>query len=139
VQINIPNINLQSALNQQEANFVTPEQAIASSCLARRNAQQGSFTVTGTGGLPVTPYDALQSQYAVTNVQPLGKERGTSSAPLSSPSRQASSPKSWKLGDPIQEAQGMTLSADGRLIVGTASQLVAAAQAKDLVCYSSAP
>jgi filamentous hemagglutinin family protein len=139
VQINIPNINLQSVLNQQEANFVTPEQAIASSCLARRNAQQGSFTVTGTGGLPVTPYDALQSQYAVTNVQPLGKERGTSSAPLSSPSRQASSPKSWKLGDPIQEAQGMTLSADGRLIVGTASQLVAAAQAKDLVCYSSAP
>jgi hypothetical protein len=57
---------------------------------------------------------------------------------LSSPSRQASSPKSWKLGDPIQEAQGMTLSADGQLIVGTASQLVAAAQAKDLVCYSSA-
>jgi filamentous hemagglutinin family protein len=139
VEINIPNINLQSALNQQEANFVTPEQAIASSCLARRNAQQGSFTVTGTGGLPVTPYDALQSRYGVTNVQALGKERGTSNASLSSRSRQASSPKSWKLGDPIQEAQGMTLSADGRLIVGTASQLVAAAQAKDLVCYSSAP
>jgi large exoprotein involved in heme utilization and adhesion len=43
IEINTPDINLQGALNQLNGNFVTPEQAIASSCLARRNAQQGSL------------------------------------------------------------------------------------------------
>jgi filamentous hemagglutinin family protein len=137
VQINTPEINLQGALNQLNGNFVTPEQAIASSCLARRNAQQGSFTVTGTGGLPYTPYDAVRGQYAVSSVQGLGGQEGQggiSSATVSLPSPQASNPKSWKLGDPIQEAQGMTQTADGRLIVGTASELVRVAQAKDIIC-----
>jgi filamentous hemagglutinin family protein len=129
VQVNTPEINLQSALNQLNANFVTPEQAIASSCLARRNAQQGSFTVTGTGGLPTTPYEAITGRYKVTDVQGL--------APLTSSSlstSQSPPPTSWKLGDPIQEAQGMTVTADGHILVGTAPQLVAAAQAKDLIC-----
>ena len=147
VQINTPEINLQGALNQLNGNFVTPEQAIASSCLARRNAQQGSFTVTGTGGLPYTPYDAVRGQYAVSSVQGLGGQEGQEgqggqggiSSAISLPSQQASNPKSWKLGDPIQEAQGMMQTADGRVIVGTAPELVRVAQAKNIICDADEP
>jgi large exoprotein involved in heme utilization and adhesion len=159
VQINTPEINLQGALNQLNGNFVTPEQAIASSCLARRNAQQGSFTVTGTGGLPYTPYDAVRGQYAVSSVQGLGGQEGQRgqegqggqggqegqggqggiSSAMSLPSQQASKPKSWKLGDPIQEAQGMAQTADGRVIVGTAPELVRVAQAKNIICDADEP
>ena len=136
VQINTPDINLQSALNTQEANFVNPDQAIASSCLARRNAQQGSFTVTGTGGLPTTPYESIRGHYPVTQVQELPAQvRQQASSPPSAPTSPLPTP--WKLGDPIVEAQGMTVTADGRIIVGTAPQLAAAAQAKDLICHIS--
>ncbi len=136
VQINTPDINLQSALNTQEANFVNPDQAIASSCLARRNAQQGSFTVTGTGGLPTTPYESIRGHYPVTQVQELPTQsRQHASSPPSTPTSPL--PTSWKLGDPIVEAQGMTVTADKRIIVGTAPQLAAAAQAKDLICHIS--
>jgi hypothetical protein len=62
-----------------------------------------------------------------------GGQGGISSA-MSLPSQQASKPKSWKLGDPIQEAQGMTQTADGRVIVGTAPELVRVAQAKNIIC-----
>jgi filamentous hemagglutinin family protein len=126
VQVNTPDINLQDDLIQLNGTFVNTEQAIASSCLARRNTQQGSFTVTGTGGLPHTPYDGLSGQYSVINVQELPPEaRQQASSPLPAP---------WKLGDPIQEAQGIKATADGRIIVGTAPDLVATAQAKDLIC-----
>lgn len=136
VQINTPDINLQSALNTQEGNFVNPDQAIASSCLARRNAQQGSFTVTGTGGLPTTPYESIRGHYPVTQVQGLpAQARQHASSPPSTPTSPL--PTSWKLGDPIVEAQGMTVTADKRIIVGTAPQLAAAAQAKDLICHIS--
>jgi len=136
VEIRTPDIGIGSSVTQLEANFVAPEQVIAGSCLARRNAEQGSFTVTGTGGLPRNPYDSIQGEYKVSDVQGLPE---VAQQPTSSPSPkpQASTPNPWKQGDPIQEAQGMTVTENGRIIVGTAPQL-AAAQAKDLICHSPA-
>lgn len=134
VEIRTPDIGIGSSITQLEANFVAPEQVIAGSCLARRNAEQGSFTVTGTGGLPRNPYDSIQGEYKVSDVEGLPE---VAQQPTSSPSPkpQASTPNPWKQGDPIQEAQGMTVTENGRIIVGTAPQL-AAAQAKDLICHS---
>jgi filamentous hemagglutinin family protein len=134
VEIRTPDIGIGSSVTQLEGNFVAPEQVIAGSCLTRRNAQQGSFTVTGTGGLPRNPYDSIQGEYKVSDVQGLPEvaQKPTSSP---SPKPQASTPNPWKQGDPIQEAQGMTVTENGRIIVGTAPQL-AAAQAKDLICHS---
>jgi len=134
VEIRTPDIGIGSSITQLEANFVAPEQVIAGSCLARRNAEQGSFTVTGTGGLPRNPYDSIQGEYKVSDVQGLAE---VAQQPTASPSPkpQASTPNPWKQGDPIQEAQGMTVTENGRIIVGTAPQL-AAAQAKDLICHS---
>jgi large exoprotein involved in heme utilization and adhesion len=134
VEIRTPDIGIGSSVTQLEANFVAPEQVIAGSCLARRNAEQGSFTVTGTGGLPRNPYDSIQGEYKVSDVQGLPE---VAQQPTASPSPkpQASIANPWKQGDPIQEAQGMTVTENGRIIVGTAPQL-AAAQAKDLICHS---
>jgi len=134
VEIKSPDIDLQSALNPLEATFVGSEQVIAGSCLARRNTGQGSFTVTGTGGLPRNPYDAIRGEYKVSDVQglPLQAQQQASSPSLNP---QAPMPKPWKLGDPIQEAQGMTVTADGRILVGTAPQLAATAKAEDIICH----
>jgi large exoprotein involved in heme utilization and adhesion len=133
VEISTPNIDIGSSFTQLERNFVTPEQVIADSCLARRNAEQGRFTVTGTGGLPRNPYDTIQGAYKVSDVQGLpevAQQASSLSSKLPTPSSNL-----WKQGDPIQEAQGMTVTENGRIIVGTVPQL-AAAQAKDLICYS---
>jgi filamentous hemagglutinin family protein len=133
VTLDTPDVDIQSSLNQLNANFVNPDQAIASSCLARRNAIAGSFTVTGTGGLPATPYETLSSQYPVTSVQGLPTEaRQQASSPI--PNSPYPIANHWKLGDPVQEAQGIMVTADGRIIAGTAPQLVAAAKAQELVC-----
>ena len=146
VEINTPDIGIENGITQLEVSFVAPDQAIAGSCLARRNVEQGSFVVTGTGGLPDNPYNAIRGRYSMAGVQGLTPQ---ARQPASSPSSNADYPLSpketptvpilnhWKLGDPIQEAQGMTVTKDGHIIVGTAPQLVAAAQAEDLVCHTS--
>lgn len=130
VQVNTPEIDVQDALNQLNTNFFSTEQAIASSCFARRNVEQGSFTSTGTGGLPTTPYDAQGGRYPVTQVQSLPHPATPqTSAPTPQP------PSTWKLGDPIQEAQGISITPDGRILVGTHPQLAALKDPQSLICH----
>lgn len=130
VQVNTPEIDVQDALNQLNTNFFSTEQAIASSCFARRNVEQGSFTSTGTGGLPTTPYDAQGGRYPVTQVQSLPHQATPqTSAPTPQP------PSTWKLGDPIQEAQGISVTSDGRILVGTHPQLAALKDPQSLICH----
>jgi large exoprotein involved in heme utilization and adhesion len=132
--VRIPDFSfLQNSLASLSGNFVNPDQAIASSCLAHRNAGQGSFTLTGTGGLPHNPYEAMRGGYEVSEVQGLTpQEKQQASSPVPNP--QSPIPNSWKLGDPVQEAQGMTLTADGLILVGTTPQLAVAVKAQDLIC-----
>lgn len=130
VQVNTPEIDVQDALNQLNTNFFSTEQAIASSCFARRNVEQGSFTSTGTGGLPTTPYDAQGGRYPVAQVQSLPNQTTPqTSVPTPQP------PSTWKLGDPIQEAQGISVTPDGRIIVGTHPQLAALKDPQSLICH----
>jgi filamentous hemagglutinin family protein len=129
VEINTPDVELQNSLTQLAANFVSPDQVVAGSCLARRNVEQGSFTVTGTGGLPRTPYEAISGRYAVTGIQPIQRSGNVSNGAT------VVDTAPWKPGDPIQEAQGMIVTVDGRTVVGTTPQLVAVAKAQDLVCH----
>jgi large exoprotein involved in heme utilization and adhesion len=133
---------LQNSLSPLGEEFTNPDEVIAYSCLARRNVERGSFTVTGTGGLPPTPYDAISGRYTVRDVQPLERTQSPQVARPESkdPTRDNSQPlenTSWKVGDPVQEAQEMSVTADGRIVVGTASQLAALAKAKELVCPTS--
>ncbi|MFP4413023.1 filamentous hemagglutinin N-terminal domain-containing protein [Coleofasciculus sp.] len=134
----ISSLNLnQDSLSPLSTNFVPPEQVIADSCLTHRNKEQGSFIVTGTGGLPNNPYDPLQGRYSVTQVQGISGDAGQQ-ATAPTVNSQSSTPSFWKPGDPIQEAQGMMVTSDGRVVVGTAPELVAIANADDLICYQAA-
>lgn len=127
---------LQNSLSALSDNFVNPEQAIANSCLARRNAERGSFTVTGTDGLPQNPYESIGGRYDLTEVQSLSP-RETQPVSSSSPNSQSSViANRWKLGDPVQEAQGITMTPQGRILLGTTPELVAA-KVDEIVCHNS--
>lgn len=128
VEIRTPDVELQNSLTQLAANFVSSDRVVAGSCLARRNVERGSFTVTGTGGLPSSPYEAMNGKYETSNIQSL---QGSSNA---APEAVVVETAPWKRGEPIREAQGMVVTADGRTIVGTTSDLVSLAKAKDFIC-----
>lgn len=136
VEINNPETNIGNSLNPPQSNMSNYEQLLAESCLVNRKAKQGTFFYTGTGGLPQNPYDSPSGQYAVSSPQALAAPTAPQTA-SPTPKPQAFTPKSWKLGDSIQEAQGMTVTADGRLIVGNNPQLNAIVDAQKLVCFES--
>ncbi|NER25331.1 MAG: filamentous hemagglutinin N-terminal domain-containing protein [Symploca sp. SIO1C2] len=139
--ITIPDSSfLQHDLSLLSEKFIDPEQAIANSCLTDSKIEQGSFTVTGTSGLPPTPNNAFSSQYRLRGVQPVNENRvGETSQQTqrieNSPNRRevtevvrASNTlpiPHWQLGDPVIEAQGMLATADGRILLGSAPQLTA--------------
>jgi filamentous hemagglutinin family protein len=130
VEIRTPDVELQNSLTQLAANFASPDSVVAGSCLARRNVERGSFTITGTGGLPASPYEAIGSRYEVSNIQSIGAN-GRVSKPAAIV---ATTP--WKRGEPIREAQGMTVTTDGHTIVGTTSQIATIAKPQNLICPS---
>ncbi|NJR72827.1 MAG: S-layer family protein [Scytonema sp. CRU_2_7] len=63
VQINTPDIDPSSGLVELPVNIVDPTQLIAQGCPANRG---NSFTITGRGGLPLLPSDALRSDQTAT-------------------------------------------------------------------------
>lgn len=144
--VRIPDTSfIQYSLNALPEDFVNSDQIVAGSCLTRRNAQRGSFVVTGTGGLAHSPYSQMTGRYDIAPVKPVTSPASSSRGPMNhvSPSPSAPSAKTpylaWKPGDPIQEAQGFITTPDGRVILGTAPQLTAVMQAQDLVCDFDSP
>ncbi len=142
-RINIPDTSfIQNSLSKLEGDFVSPENVVAGSCLARRNTERSSFVVTGTGGLARTPYAQLSGRYQVAPVKAIAPPSTTSQTSPPSPSSQTPPTPhlSWKPGDPIQEAQGFILTPEGRTIIGTSPQLAYIIKAEDLVCdFGSKP
>lgn len=136
--VQIPDISfIQNSLSSLEDEFVSSEQVVAGSCLARRTSGQSSFVVTGTGGLARTPYSQAVGRYNVAPVRPLGNSTSQSLAQGADSSEfsNVSTPHlSWKPGDPVQEAQGFIRTPDGRVVLGTHPQLAAVVKAHDLVC-----
>ncbi len=129
VDINTEINNVEATLPPLPQEFVSSEQIVADSCLGRRNFKGGSFTVTGTGGLPSTPYGAFTASYPVTDVQLISQESTTSHRASTAVPEELSGSSSV-----LQEAQGMYVTADGRVVLGTIPQLEALAKAEDFIC-----
>ncbi len=130
VQVNTPDVQLDSALAELKASFVPTDQIIASSCISRQNTDKGRFVVTGTGGLPYTPFDPLRGDYGLTSVQGISATESPNSV---LPSNQE--PKmTWQPGQPIQEAQGITVTSDGKIMLGNFSQVATVTKANQLIC-----
>ncbi len=134
VQVTTLGFDVKNSLTPIKTNLVTTEQAIANSCLARRNVEQGRFIITGTGGLPRTPYDSFNGRYDVSLVKPLpGRQDGAQRV------NQLPMPRGWKLGDPIVEAQSIVRLADGRTVLATTTQIAAIAKVQKQVCHLLTP
>jgi filamentous hemagglutinin family protein len=127
VQTQVLGFDIGNSLTPLKNNLVTPEQVIKGSCLARRNAQQGSFVVTGSGGLPINPYSGTETWDEPENTTYQSSSSLNNSNPIEV------TPKKWQPGDPIVEAQTLIVTADGRGLLRTRQQ-TEIANSESLVC-----
>jgi large exoprotein involved in heme utilization and adhesion len=137
VIINTPDVDVQSSVTELSGDFVGSDRVVAGSCIARTAASSGSFTVTGAGGLARTPEDPkVASRYNVAEIRPLNDHATETSEQLPPTIVIPPSAPTWRIGDVVQEAQGMTMTADGQALLGTAPQLKTIASARELICGS---
>jgi filamentous hemagglutinin family protein len=100
---------IQNSLTELAENQINTDSLLANSCIVRRNRPtRGSFTVTGTGGLPQRPGDVQMSDFPTVDVETLPSD-GTSSN--TNPNR------SWQKGDRIVEPQGVYRLPNGKLVM----------------------
>ncbi|WNZ21525.1 filamentous hemagglutinin N-terminal domain-containing protein [Leptolyngbya sp. NK1-12] len=92
---------IQNSLADLPAGAIDTDQLLANSCIARTN-QDGTFLITGTGGLPAAPGNDAASSYPTGEVREI-------------PASEAGS--SWQPGEPIVEPQGVYRLPDGRLVM----------------------
>ena len=95
----IPDISfIKNSLSDLSDTIVSPDQILIASCISRTGQDQGTFNVTGSGGLPTSPISDILSTYPTSQIQ--------------SPTETTTQ---WQLGDPINEATGIYELTDGRL------------------------
>lgn len=123
------NNNVNNSLNEESTRLGNYEQIVSNSCLARRNLQQGTFTVIGTGGLPSNPYTSLNARYSVVQVQAITNDNKTGEE-----LRTVENGSAWKPGDVIVEAQSLVKTADGRILLVKTPPTINVAS--ELICSS---
>jgi filamentous hemagglutinin family protein len=97
--------SIENSLTELPDDRINTDSLLANSCIVRRDRPtRGSFTVTGTGGLPQSPGDAQTSSFPTVDVETL-------------PSDGTSSNSSWQTGDPIVEPQGVYRLPNGKLVM----------------------
>jgi len=100
---------IQNSLTELPENQIDTDSLLANSCIVRRNQPtQGSFTITGTGGLPQRPGDAQMSSFPTVDIETLPSD---STPTTTNPNRP------WQKGDPIVEPQGVYRLPNGRLVL----------------------
>ena len=138
--INIRNLgfDVQNVITPFAANFVSTEQVLASSCLARRNKQQGRFVVTGSGALPLSPFSEVDEYpyLSAMQVKPQGNGKTQARSHLTTPTSDPA-PVQWKEGDPVIEAQAIVKTADGRTLLGMSPGSVEPKPVSQLVCQGN--
>jgi large exoprotein involved in heme utilization and adhesion len=100
---------IQNSLTELPDNQINTDSLLANSCIVRRNQPtQGSFTITGTGGLPQRPGDAQMSTFSTVDIETLPSD---STPTTTNPKRP------WQKGDPIVEPQGVYRLPNGKLVL----------------------
>ena len=105
VEINSPEVDPSAGLVELPSNLVDPTTLIATRCSGNQGNQ---FVMTGRGGLPPSPNDALTSEPMVMNWINLLDTAETLKTTAQPPTASTSNP-------PIQEAQGWIVKADGTI------------------------
>jgi large exoprotein involved in heme utilization and adhesion len=100
---------IQNSLTELPENQIDTDSLLANSCIVRRNQPtQGSFTITGSGGLPQRPGDAQMSTFPTVDIETLPSDNTSSTTNPNRP---------WQKGDPIVEPQGVYRLPNGKLIM----------------------
>ena len=98
---------IQNSRTELPDNQINTDSLLANSCIVRRNQPtRGSFTITGTGGLPQRPGDAQMSSYPTVDIETLPTDSTPSNTNPNRP---------WQKGDPIVEPQGVYQLPNGNL------------------------
>lgn len=135
VNIQTFGLDIRNSITPLQNRLLTTEQAIANSCLARRNVERGSFVITGSGGLPINPYSGVERWDNLTGIQPSAdNESQASSLSPANNDDSESLPRKWQPGDPIVEAQALILKANGRASLVASSPQAEVSSADSLVC-----
>jgi filamentous hemagglutinin family protein len=100
--------SIRNNLSDLPDNQIDTNTIIANSCIVRSNEQNGTFLITGSGGLPQNPSDAPLSNYSTGSIRPI---------PSNSEKAPASNRQSWKIGDPVVEPQGVYKLPNGQLVL----------------------
>ncbi|BAT54355.1 unknown protein [Nostoc sp. NIES-3756] len=101
--IGVPDTSfIQNSLTELQNNPIDTNALIANSCIARSPKQEGSFIISGTGGLPTRPGEVAGSSYPTGDVQSVTN---------------SSAAGTWKKGDRIVEPQGVYKLANGDLVM----------------------
>ncbi len=113
--VNVNTLNtdaLQNSLTQLPSNIIDTNALLANSCIVRRkNKSAGTFLITGNGGLPQRPGDAVVSSY------PTGTVRSVPSVGEATKSSTSTSRHNQKISTPIVEPQGVYRLANGHLVL----------------------
>jgi large exoprotein involved in heme utilization and adhesion len=100
---------IQNSLTELPENQIDTDSLLANSCIVRRNQPtRGSFTITGSGGLPQRPGDAQMSSFPTVDIETLPSD---STPTNTNPNRP------WQKGDPIVEPQGVYRLPNGKLVL----------------------
>ncbi len=83
---------IQDSLTDLPDNQIDTNTIIANSCVVRSNQQNGTFLITGSGGLPINPSDAPLSNYSTGSIRSIPSNSEKSPA--------FTNPRPWKIGDP---------------------------------------
>ncbi|WP_416673938.1 two-partner secretion domain-containing protein [Egbenema bharatensis] len=98
----VPDTNfIQDSLADLPESAIDTESLIAASCVVRSQDTEGTFIITGRGGLPERPGEGERSVYATGEVRSIPETSQTS----------------WQMGDPIVEPQGLYQLEDGRMVL----------------------
>ena len=95
---------IQNSLNQLPKETIDTTKLLANTCIVRKDKPEGTFYITGTGGLPTRPGDLPPSQYPTNTIV-------------------QTADRPWQKGDPIVEPQGFYQLANGRLVMSRECQL----------------
>ncbi|MEH2237567.1 two-partner secretion domain-containing protein [Nostoc sp.] len=108
--ITLPDVSfIQNSLTELPENQINTDSLLANSCIVRRNQPtKGTFTITGTGGLPQRPGDAQMSSFPTVDVKTL---------PSDSTLSNTNPNPSWQKSDPIVEPQGVYRLPNGKLVL----------------------
>jgi filamentous hemagglutinin family protein len=103
VNLTTPNVDPSRSLVQLPVGLVDPTNKIDRRCSPKAPQRSSSFTITGTGGIPASPIEALQQQNALVNLVPLPKEDPTTEqraqSPMSVSSRTIAEAQGWSIDD----------------------------------------